>query len=191
MTATVIGGGLQVQFIGTPNYPYILETATNLATPINWQPVLTNPADAGGNWSFTVTNTQDVPARFYRAAEEPAADELAKPIEKFKDAAIIASCVPQGMDIRNYGMVFPRNRRCGNKMRLSLAVLITTMFQRAYGATRNLSNANGNVALYPADKCIFQRKLKITNTCAIYFMHCNFRRVYQSLRVTPTMEVGD
>jgi glucosylceramidase len=68
MTATVIGGGLQVQFIGTPNYPYILEMATNLASPINWQPVLTNPADAGGNWSFTVTNTQDVPARFYRAA---------------------------------------------------------------------------------------------------------------------------
>jgi glucosylceramidase len=68
MTATVIGGGLQVQFIGTPNYPYVLEMATNLASPINWQPVLTNPADAGGNWSFTVTNTQDVPARFYRAA---------------------------------------------------------------------------------------------------------------------------
>jgi glucosylceramidase len=68
MTATVIGGGLQVQFIGTPDYPYVLEMATNLASPINWQPVLTNPADAGGNWSFTVTNTQDVPARFYRAA---------------------------------------------------------------------------------------------------------------------------
>jgi glucosylceramidase len=68
MTATMIGGGLQVQFIGTPDYPYILEMATNLASPINWQPVLTNPADAGGNWSFTVTNTQDIPARFYRAA---------------------------------------------------------------------------------------------------------------------------
>jgi len=26
---------------------------------------------------------------------------------------------------------------------------------------------------------------------AIYFMHCNFRRVYQSLRVTPAIEVGD
>jgi uncharacterized repeat protein (TIGR03803 family) len=72
MTLTAIGGGLQLQFIGTPNYPYILETATNLAPPINWQPVLTNPADASGNWSFTVTNTQDVPACFYRAAGQAA-----------------------------------------------------------------------------------------------------------------------
>jgi uncharacterized repeat protein (TIGR03803 family) len=66
MTLTAIGGGgLQLQFIGTPNHPYILESATNLASPINWQPVLTNPADASGNWIFTVTN---VPACFYRAA---------------------------------------------------------------------------------------------------------------------------
>jgi glucosylceramidase len=68
LKATVLGAGLQMQFIGTPNYPYILQTATNLAAPVNWQPVLTNPADAGGRWNFTVTNTQDVPARFYRAA---------------------------------------------------------------------------------------------------------------------------
>jgi glucosylceramidase len=68
LTATLIGSGLQVQFSGTPNYPYILETTTNLASPINWQPVLTNPADAGGNWSFTVTNTQGIPASYYRVA---------------------------------------------------------------------------------------------------------------------------
>ena len=68
LKATVLGAGLQMQFIGTPNYPYILQTATNLAAPVNWQPVLTNSTDAGGRWNFTVTNTQDVPARFYRAA---------------------------------------------------------------------------------------------------------------------------
>jgi hypothetical protein len=72
MTLTAIGGGLQLQFIGTPNYPYILETATNLASPINWQPVLTNPADASGNWIFAVTNNPNVPASFYRAAAQAA-----------------------------------------------------------------------------------------------------------------------
>ena len=72
MTLTASGGGLQLQFIGTPNYPYILETATNLAPPINWQPILTNAADASGNWIFAVTNNPNVPASFYRAAAQAA-----------------------------------------------------------------------------------------------------------------------
>ena len=62
------GSGLNLQFTGTPQYPYILETTTNLAAPVHWQPVVTNPADASGHWSFTVTNDPVVPARFYRAA---------------------------------------------------------------------------------------------------------------------------
>jgi hypothetical protein len=57
-----------VQFTGTPQYPYILQTATNLVPPINWQSVLTNSAAASGIWSFTVTNNPVVPARFFRAA---------------------------------------------------------------------------------------------------------------------------
>jgi hypothetical protein len=68
MTLTAISGGVQLQFTGTPNYPYILESATNFASPINWQPVLTNAADASGDWIFTVTNNPNVPACFYRAA---------------------------------------------------------------------------------------------------------------------------
>jgi uncharacterized delta-60 repeat protein len=63
----VTGGSLQLQFSGTPNYPYILQMATNLTPPVNWQPVLTNPADGTGNWNFTVTNLTDLPAGFYRA----------------------------------------------------------------------------------------------------------------------------
>jgi alpha-tubulin suppressor-like RCC1 family protein len=61
-------GGLQltVQLNGSPNYPYILQTATNLTPPVNWQSILTNPADGNGNWSFTVTNLP-APAGFYRA----------------------------------------------------------------------------------------------------------------------------
>jgi hypothetical protein len=66
-TAQNLATGLQMQLIGTPNYPYILQSATNLTPPVNWQPILTNPADANGNWSFTITNLSGVPAGFYRA----------------------------------------------------------------------------------------------------------------------------
>jgi uncharacterized delta-60 repeat protein len=65
----VASGGLQLQFSGTPNYPYILQTATNLTPPVNWQSILTNPADANGNWSFTVTNLP-APAGYYRAVAQ-------------------------------------------------------------------------------------------------------------------------
>jgi sugar lactone lactonase YvrE len=63
----VSNGGLQLQFTGSPNYPYVLQTATDLTPPVNWQSILTNPADANGNWSFTITNTTDLPAGYYRA----------------------------------------------------------------------------------------------------------------------------
>jgi hypothetical protein len=58
---------LTVQLTGSPNYPYILQMATNLIPPVNWQPVFTNPADGNGNWSCTVTNVPNLPAGFYRA----------------------------------------------------------------------------------------------------------------------------
>jgi hypothetical protein len=62
----VTGGGFQLQFTGTPNYPYILQTATNLSPPVNWQSILTNPADGNGYWNFTVTNLPALPAGYYR-----------------------------------------------------------------------------------------------------------------------------
>ena len=68
LTLTATNGSLSLQFTGTPDHPYVLETATNLAPPADWQPVLTNPADRNGNWSYTLTNPPPVPARFYRAA---------------------------------------------------------------------------------------------------------------------------
>lgn len=57
----------QLQFFGTPNYPYVLQATTNLTPPINWQTITTNAADTYGNWSFTDSNTAAYPARFYRA----------------------------------------------------------------------------------------------------------------------------
>jgi sugar lactone lactonase YvrE len=69
-TASLVTGGLQLQFTGTANYPYILQSAPNLPPPVTWQPVLTNAADGNGNWSFTVTNTQNAPAAFYRVSTQ-------------------------------------------------------------------------------------------------------------------------
>lgn len=68
-TGQATAKGLQLQFSGTPNYSYILQTSTNLTPPINWQPILTNAADAGGVWQFTDTNLNE-PQHFYRAVGE-------------------------------------------------------------------------------------------------------------------------
>jgi trimeric autotransporter adhesin len=57
--------GLQMQLTGTPNYPYILQSATNLTTPISWKSILTNRADVNGNWQFTNTNLNEG-QEFYR-----------------------------------------------------------------------------------------------------------------------------
>jgi hypothetical protein len=57
---------MQLQLSGTPDYPYVLLSTTNLAPPIDWQPVTTNLTDTNGNWSFTDTNVPTLPARFYR-----------------------------------------------------------------------------------------------------------------------------
>jgi hypothetical protein len=66
LTAQNLGTGLQLQFTGTPNYRYILQSATNLTPPISWKSIRTNSADASGNWSFTDTNLNG-DQKFYRA----------------------------------------------------------------------------------------------------------------------------
>jgi hypothetical protein len=45
--------GLGLQFTGTPNYPYILQTTTNLTPPIIWHSILTNTTDTSGNCYFS------------------------------------------------------------------------------------------------------------------------------------------
>jgi hypothetical protein len=58
---------LPLQLTGTPGYPYVLQTTTNLSPPINWQTVFTNIADTNGNCVFLVTNLMGFPAGYYRA----------------------------------------------------------------------------------------------------------------------------
>ena len=41
---------------GLPGGSYVLQTATNLAAPVQWLPVLTNAADTNGVSQFTDTN---------------------------------------------------------------------------------------------------------------------------------------
>ena len=67
--SVTLGGGnaVNLRFGGTPGHAYVLQTATNLAPPVNWLPVTTNAADAGGNWTFTDTNSVPAAQRFYRA----------------------------------------------------------------------------------------------------------------------------
>ena len=67
-TNSANGPQLTLQLTGTSYYPYVLTMASNLTPPIAWQPILTNPADVNGNWSWTLTNLPLLPAGFYRAA---------------------------------------------------------------------------------------------------------------------------
>jgi hypothetical protein len=68
LSASCVGNNsLQLQFFGTPNYPYILQATTNLTQPMIWKSIVTNTADPFGNWIFTDTNASLYPAQFYQA----------------------------------------------------------------------------------------------------------------------------
>jgi hypothetical protein len=67
LSASLTGGTLMhLQFAGPPGSNYVLETATNLASPANWRPLATNAAGTNGIGTFTDTNTLSSRARFYR-----------------------------------------------------------------------------------------------------------------------------
>src|SRR5262249_646906 len=53
-------------FLGAPDSTNIIQAATDLASPITWQNVSTNVADAVGPWQFTETAATSFP-RFYRS----------------------------------------------------------------------------------------------------------------------------
>jgi len=68
-SASIAESGVNLQFIGASNCPYVLESATNLVFPVTWQSVVTNSTDANGNWSFTDTNANQYSQRFFRASQ--------------------------------------------------------------------------------------------------------------------------
>jgi len=59
--------GIHLTFAGPTNTSWVLLSATNLASPVVWQPVCTNSTDANGNWQFTDTNL-NYRQKFYRVA---------------------------------------------------------------------------------------------------------------------------
>jgi len=66
LTANVSSGpNFILHLTGIPGQNYVLQTATNLTSPIQWLPVLTNAADANGVWQFTDTNLNNA-QKFYR-----------------------------------------------------------------------------------------------------------------------------
>jgi photosystem II stability/assembly factor-like uncharacterized protein len=64
-SASASSSGVNLQFIGTPNCPYVLLAADNLNRPITWKPLVTNSTDGNGNWSFTDTNVSQNVQRYY------------------------------------------------------------------------------------------------------------------------------
>ena len=59
------GNGVQLQMLGSPNFPYTVQFATNLVQPIQWQPLFTTTANTNGMWQFTDTNLNSA-QKFYR-----------------------------------------------------------------------------------------------------------------------------
>ena len=60
-----LNGSVTLSFLGGPNSTNVIQAATNL-TPVVWQNVSTNVANADGAWQFIENNATN-PARFYRS----------------------------------------------------------------------------------------------------------------------------
>jgi hypothetical protein len=60
-------GSPWIQMPGTPGFPYTLQVATNLLTPVTWQTIANFVANSNGVCSFVDTNGASSGARFYQA----------------------------------------------------------------------------------------------------------------------------
>jgi hypothetical protein len=59
-------GGFVLNLTGVPGYTCVLETTTNLMSPVNWLPVATNAPGTNGVWQFNDAPVASFPQRFYR-----------------------------------------------------------------------------------------------------------------------------
>jgi autotransporter-associated beta strand protein len=66
--ALLADGSLQLSFSGVPGYTYLIQTATNLASPILWTSLSTNTADINGNFNFDDPTVANSSYRYYRTA---------------------------------------------------------------------------------------------------------------------------
>jgi sugar lactone lactonase YvrE len=57
-------GSMTLGFISQSGSTSVVFSATDLTSPITWQPIYTN--STGGTWQFTDTNTAGIPRKYYR-----------------------------------------------------------------------------------------------------------------------------
>jgi hypothetical protein len=69
-TQKASGGNLKIELTGPANFNYILQSTISTVQPMNWQPVVTNSADATGYWSYTITNFSTASRRFFRLSSQ-------------------------------------------------------------------------------------------------------------------------
>lgn len=62
-------GGYIITYTGDPGATTVLETATSLAAPINWTPLVTNTANSQGIWTYT-NNPSPQSLKFYRSRRQ-------------------------------------------------------------------------------------------------------------------------
>jgi hypothetical protein len=65
----LVNGLYQLGYQGIPHLNYALETTASLATPVTWNPVVTNQASASGALTFTITPSQGM--GFFRTRYVP------------------------------------------------------------------------------------------------------------------------
>ena len=64
VTPVATPNGLCLEFAGATNFPYVLQSTTNLTPPIIWQSIFTNTSGTNGHWGCMVTN--NLPRCYYR-----------------------------------------------------------------------------------------------------------------------------
>jgi hypothetical protein len=64
-------GSFVLNLTGVPGYTCVLETTTNLTSPVNWLPVATNAPGTNGVWQFNDAPATSFPQRFYRLKLQP------------------------------------------------------------------------------------------------------------------------
>jgi hypothetical protein len=66
----------------------------------------------------------------------------------------------------------------------------TALVSISYAERSNLSLRMGNRRFTRHYECVLKEAGESPHACALYFMHYNFCRIHQTLRVTPAMEAG-
>ena len=62
-----VDGRLTLSCLSSPGSTNVVLSATNLMSPVYWQPIATNLAGADGRWQYIETNAASYTPRFFRS----------------------------------------------------------------------------------------------------------------------------